>query len=210
MLEFSKDLIYIVPAALIAIIFHEMAHGLVSHWQGDPTPKQEGRLSLNPARHLDPVGTLCLIFFGFGWAKPVHVNPQYYRNPRLGMVFVALAGPLMNFIVALITFVFLVLGRMYNFAFWIQSLLWFIIVINIGLGVFNLLPIPPLDGSKLIGALIPDKYYYTYLRYEKYGMILLVVLLATGVFDLFLADTVEGFMNIFRDIANWLVGLFLH
>lgn len=76
MLEFSKDLIYIVPAALIAIIFHEMAHGLVSHWQGDPTPKQEGRLSLNPARHLDPVGTLCLIFFGFGWAKPVHVNPQ--------------------------------------------------------------------------------------------------------------------------------------
>jgi Zn-dependent protease len=83
-------------------------------------------------------------------------------------------------------------------------------VINIGLGVFNLLPIPPLDGSKLIGALIPDKYYYTYLRYEKYGMILLVVLLATGVFDLFLADTVEGFMNIFRDIANWLVGLFLH
>ncbi|HHZ18024.1 MAG TPA: site-2 protease family protein [Acholeplasmataceae bacterium] len=210
MLEFSKDLIYIVPAALIAIIFHEMAHGLVSHWQGDPTPKQEGRLSLNPARHLDPVGTLCLIFFGFGWAKPVHVNPQYYRNPRLGMVFVALAGPLMNFIVALITFVFLVLGTMYNFAFWIQSLLWFIIVINIGLGVFNLLPIPPLDGSKLIGALIPDKYYYTYLRYEKYGMILLVVLLATGVFDLFLADTVEGFMNIFRDIANWLVGLFLH
>lgn len=210
MLEFSKDLIYIVPAALIAIIFHEMAHGLVSHWQGDPTPKQEGRLSLNPARHLDPVGTLCLIFFGFGWAKPVHVNPQYYRNPRLGMVFVALAGPLMNFIVALITFVFLVLGKMYNFAFWIQSLLWFIIVINIGLGVFNLLPIPPLDGSKLIGALIPDKYYYTYLRYEKYGMILLVVLLATGVFDLFLADTVEGFMNIFRDIANWLVGLFLH
>ena len=186
MLEFSKDLIYIVPAALIAIIFHEMAHGLVSHWQGDPTPKQEGRLSLNPARHLDPVGTLCLIFFGFGWAKPVHVNPQYYRNPRLGMVFVALAGPLMNFIVALITFVFLVLGTMYNFAFWIQSLLWFIIVINIGLGVFNLLPIPPLDGSKLIGALIPDKYYYTYLRYEKYGMILLVVLLATGVFDLFL------------------------
>lgn len=126
------------------------------------------------------------------------------------MVFVALAGPLMNFIVALITFVFLVLGTMYNFAFWIQSLLWFIIVINIGLGVFNLLPIPPLDGSKLIGALIPDKYYYTYLRYEKYGMILLVVLLATGVFDLFLADTVEGFMNIFRDIANWLVGLFLH
>lgn len=210
MLEFSKDLIYIIPAALIAIIFHEMAHGLVSHWQGDPTPKQEGRLSLNPARHLDPVGTLCLIFFGFGWAKPVHVNPQYYRNPRLGMVFVALAGPLMNFIVALITFVFLVLGTMYNFAFWIQSLLWFIIVINIGLGVFNLLPIPPLDGSKLIGALIPDKYYYTYLRYEKYGMILLVVLLATGVFDLFLADTVEGFMNIFRDIANWLVGLFLH
>ena len=210
MLEFSKDLIYIVPAALIAIIFHEMAHGLVSHWQGDPTPKQEGRLSLNPARHLDPVGTLCLIFFGFGWAKPVHVNPQYYRNPRLGMVFVALAGPLMNFIVALITFVFLVLGTMYNFAFWIQSLLWFIIVINIGLGVFNLLPIPPLDGSKLLGALLPDKYYYTYLRYEKYGMILLVVLLATGVFDLFLADTVEGFMNIFRDIANWLVGLFLH
>ena len=106
MLNIIQDLIYTVPAVLIAICFHEFAHGLVSYKLGDPTPKYEGRLSLNPLNHLDPVGTLALILFHFGWAKPVMVNPQYYRNKKIGMVEVALAGPLMNFFIAFI-FLFL-------------------------------------------------------------------------------------------------------
>ena len=203
------ELIYIVPAVIIAIVFHELAHGIVSYWLGDPTPKSERRLSLNPFRHLDPVGTLCLIVFHFGWAKPVRVNPEYYRNPRLGMVFVALAGPIANFIIALIFRILLVAALFFApRTSWLHHLLYNITIINIGLGVFNLLPIPPLDGSKLIGALIPEKYYFTYLKYEIFGMILLLVLLASGIFNTFLQETVDGFFKVFGDIAVWVIGLF--
>ena len=94
------DYLYIIPCVLIAIIFHELAHGLVSYWLGDPTPKENGRLSLNPLRHIDPIGLLCLVIFRVGWAKPVVVNSQYYKNRRLGMFLVAMAGPLTNFIIA--------------------------------------------------------------------------------------------------------------
>ena len=97
------EYLYIVPAALIAIMLHEIAHGLVSYWLGDPTPKRQGRLSLNPLKHLDPVGTICLILFHVGWAKPVVVNPDYYKKRKLGMALVALAGPLTNFIVAIVS-----------------------------------------------------------------------------------------------------------
>ena len=203
------ELIYIVPAVIIAIVFHELAHGIVSYWLGDPTPKSERRLSLNPFRHLDPVGTLCLIVFHFGWAKPVRVNPEYYRNPRLGMVFVALAGPITNFIIALIFQILLVAALFFApRTSWLHHLLYNITIINIGLGVFNLLPVPPLDGSKLIGALIPEKYYFTYLKYEIFGMILLLVLLASGIFNTFLQETVDGFFKVFGDIAVWVIGLF--
>ncbi|WP_346892816.1 site-2 protease family protein [Clostridium sp. UBA871] len=97
-----KELIYLIPAILIAVSLHEFAHGYVSYKLGDPTPKVTGRLSLNPLAHLDPVGTLCLLFFRFGWAKPVQVNPYYYKDKRKGMALVGLAGPMMNFLIALI------------------------------------------------------------------------------------------------------------
>lgn len=97
-LEDILDYLYIIPAALIAIILHELAHGLVSSWLGDPTPRETGRLTLNPLKHLDPIGALCLVFFHFGWAKPVVINPSYYKNKKIGMTLVALAGPIMNFI----------------------------------------------------------------------------------------------------------------
>lgn len=173
--------LYIIPAALIAIVCHELSHGLISYLLGDPTPKEQGRLSLNPAKHLDLFGTLCLIFFGFGWAKPVRVDPRYYKNPKWGMALVALGGPLANFIIALISGLAVTLiqnyapyTEFYNILF---NFFLYLMIINIGLGTFNLIPIPPLDGSKIIGAILPDTAYVQYMKYQKYGMIFIIGLL---------------------------------
>ncbi|MEG0290674.1 MAG: site-2 protease family protein, partial [Erysipelotrichaceae bacterium] len=153
-MNFTFDnLKFLLPAVLIALTLHELAHGFVSYKLGDPTPKQEGRLSLNPFAHLDPFGTLCLIVFGFGWAKPVMVNPNYYKNPKVGMVLTAIAGPLTNFLIAFVFLLLDVLMIRFNlaysnsFSFYIYNLLLVTSQISIGLGVFNLIPIPPLDGS---------------------------------------------------------------
>lgn len=180
-MEQILDYLYIIPAALIAIICHELTHGLFSHMLGDPTPKEQGRLSLNPAKHLDLFGTLCLIFFGFGWAKPVRVDPRYYKNPKWGMALVALGGPLANFIVALISGLIVTLIQYYAPYTQIYEILFtfflYVMIINIGLGVFNLIPIPPLDGSKIIGAILPDTAYEQYMKYQKYGMFFIIGLL---------------------------------
>lgn len=181
------ELLYTIPAVVIAISLHEAAHGLMSYKLGDPTPKKDGRLSLNPLKHFDPMGTLCLVFFHFGWAKPVMVNPRYYKNKKVGMVLVALAGPFMNFLIAflslftiaLISEITLINGPLiYLFVF-----LMYLAIINIGLGVFNLVPVPPLDGSKVLGAILPSDKYFKYMQYEQYGMIVLVLLLFAGILD---------------------------
>lgn len=177
------DFIYIVPAALIAIMMHELAHGYVSYILGDPTPKRQGRLSLNPAKHLDVVGTICLILFRVGWAKPVVINPDYYKNKRLGMFLVALAGPLINFILAFVSIIVVALIWKYvvNYTIVINIILNFLInlaIINIGLGVFNLIPIPPLDGSKILGSFLKGKAYDIYMQIQEYGFIILFVILA--------------------------------
>lgn len=175
------EYLYIIPAALIAIIFHEMAHGYVSYWLGDPTPKEYGRLSLNPLKHIDPVGILCLIFFRVGWAKPVMINPKYYKNEKWGIALVSLAGPLMNFLLAFISIFFMVLiAKFSSIIFLTKYLSTFLLqlaVINIGLGVFNLIPIPPLDGSKIIGAILPEEAYYQYMKYQKYGTIFMLIII---------------------------------
>ncbi len=182
------EYLYVIPAALIAIVLHELGHGLVSYMLGDPTPKNEGRLTLNPLKHLDPIGTLCLILCHFGWAKPVSVDSSYYKKPKLGMTLVGLAGPLMNFLVAIISFVFIGLImyiRIYlldnTFIYILNNFFSYLAIINIGLGVFNLIPIPPLDGSKVIGVILPNKAYDEYMGYQKYGvyfMIFLMILLS--------------------------------
>ncbi len=183
------QLIYTVPAVLIAICLHEYAHGLVSHMCGDPTPKMRGRLSLNPLHHLDPVGTLCLIFFHFGWAKPVLVNPNYYKNKKLGMVLVALAGPITNFIIAFLSMfgMGIILKQTGGYAEGIVvnlfTFLNYLAMINIGLGSFNLIPFPPLDGSKIVGALLPQDKYFAFMRYERYGQGILMLLLVTNILD---------------------------
>ena len=181
-LEDILDYLYIIPAALIAIILHELAHGLVSSWLGDPTPRETGRLTLNPLKHLDPIGTLCLIFFHVGWAKPVVVNPDYYKNKKRGMALVALAGPLMNFLLAIFSIIimaiFVKVNAYSNVLIIIYNFLLYFSVINLGLGLFNLIPIPPLDGSRILGAFLKDDTYEQYMKYERYGFIIIAILLA--------------------------------
>ncbi len=177
-------------AVLLAISVHEMCHGFASYFLGDKTAKAMGRLSLNPLKHLDPIGAICLLVFGFGWAKPVMVNPSYFKKPKRDMALVSLAGPVSNFILAFISVVILkvlsVLHVLYFGGFivrLIEVLLINMIAVNIGLGVFNLVPVPPLDGSKIFLPLLPPKLYFDIMRYEHLGWIVLMVALGLGVLD---------------------------
>lgn len=168
-------LLITVPCAFIAIVLHELAHGYVSYLLGDPTPKDEGRLTLDPMKHFDLVGLLCLIFFRFGWAKPVRVNPLYYRKPKQGMALVALAGPLTNFIIAFLSLIIVVITSKFNNIICLILYTFFLYLarINVSLGIFNLIPVPPLDGSKILGIFLPNESYYKYMSYQKYGMIII-------------------------------------
>lgn len=205
-----QELIYTLPAVLLAISMHEFAHGYISYRLGDPTPKEHGRLSINPLHHLDLMGTLFLLIAHFGWAKPVRVNPYYYKNKKWGMVAVALAGPVMNFLLAFLGIISMgVLFKVYQGHLgavqqFFMRFLNYLFIINIGLGLFNLIPVPPLDGSKVLGAILPETYYFKYMQYERYGYGLLIVLLMLNVLDRPLAiarNTLSDFM--------WMVTAFL-
>ena len=214
-LEQLLDYLYIVPAALIAIILHELAHGLVSFWLGDPTPKETGRLTLNPLKHLDPIGALCLIFFHFGWAKPVIINPSYYKNKKVGMTLVALAGPIMNFIIMIISFVIIGItyaiqyhnGLGYNIVFEIiYNFFSYLALLNIGLCVFNLIPVPPLDGSKAIGIVLPKGAYEEYMGYQKYGTFFMMgIMLVIYILSFFNIDS--PILKITESIYNFFIEL---
>ena len=214
------DYLYIVPAALLAIILHELSHGLMSYWLGDPTPKRQGRLSLNPFKHLDLFGTLCLIFFHVGWAKPVVINPEYYKKKKLGMFLVALAGPFVNILVCIISLViyaiFLKICFRYNVLnenlyYVVGTLLMTIALINLGLAIFNLLPIPPLDGSKILGSFLRGEVYEQYMKYQQYGFIILsLVLLLSSMSSggmSFITVAVEYVFNFIWHIICVLFGL---
>lgn len=184
-----NDLLYLAPAILIALTFHEVAHGYVSYRLGDPTPLTDGRLSLNPIHHLDPIGTLMLVFFRFGWAKPVMVNPGYYKNPKAGMALVAIAGPLANFVQALIAFVIMTAmlkighGDVAPSLLAVYKFFYIYAFINIGLGIFNLIPVPPLDGSKFFGAFLPESLYFRFTNISGYGFLVVMLLLYFGLLN---------------------------
>lgn len=176
------DLLLRVAAVLICLTVHETSHGLAAYALGDPTAKSQKRLSLNPLRHLDIFGTLMMIVAGFGWAKPVPVDMRYFKHPKSGMAVTALAGPLSNFVLAygalLLRAVLLALYRPGSAV--LAGVIDFTVtvaVLSVGLGIFNLIPFPPLDGSKILESLLPDKLYYTILRYEHWGMLILMALL---------------------------------
>ena len=193
-----QDIIIRTIAVLVAIIPHEMAHGYAAYLCGDETAKNDGRLSLNPLHHLDPIGTICLIFFKFGWAKPVMINPNNFRDRKKGTFFVSIAGVLTNFILAIISVVIMKHIRLNDFVFEIfMNIFWF----NIILGVFNLIPIPPLDGSKLLFSFLPPKYEYYLIKYEKYGYILLLLLIMTDNLDKILIPMVNFMINMIGKIV---------
>lgn len=174
----------VIPASFFAIVLHEMAHGYAALWLGDTTAREDGRLSLNPLRHVDWFGLLMLIFFRMGWAKPVRVDIRRFKNPKRDFALTSLAGPIMNFLLALIsTFLLSFLAFLGLEWFPIFVFLKYMILVNLGLGLFNLIPIPPLDGSKVVEAFLPDKYYYQILRYERYGFLILLLVLYTGILN---------------------------
>lgn len=182
----AKISIMLVPA-LLAVTFHEVSHGYIASRLGDPTARLLGRLTLNPVRHLDPIGTAALLFFGFGWAKPVPVNFGNLRNPRGDMVWVALAGPVTNFTLAAISALVLrllallpeVIETGETFGAMLEPLVLmaaFSLYINVILGVFNLVPIPPLDGGRVLTGLLPPKPAQALARLEPFGFILVIFL----------------------------------
>ena len=180
------DIAQRVLAVLICLTFHELSHGFVALRLGDPTAKQMGRLSLNPLHHLDFFGTLMMILVGFGWAKPVPIDMRYFKNPKRGMAATALAGPISNFLLAFVALLIVAIIMPFTYNNGVYSVFEFLIMLaslSLGLGLFNLIPIPPLDGSKILFALLPDRVYYSILKYERYSMIVLVAGLYLGWFD---------------------------
>lgn len=179
------SLILSIPGLLIALTFHEFAHGYVAYLMGDNTARYSGRLSLNPMDHLDIWGTLCLLFFRFGWAKPVPINPANFRNYRKGIIAVSLAGPLANFLLALISGIACAILEKFapvsQIAEFFLMIFLYTQVMNVGLMVFNLIPIPPLDGSKVLMEFLPYRMRYQMYRIERYSGIILLGLVWTGV-----------------------------
>ncbi len=172
----------------ITLPIHEWAHGFVSTKLGDPTPRYQGRLTLNPMAHFDLMGALGILLLGIGWAKPVQVNARYYKNPKWGMALVALAGPLSNivlaFIMLLINNILIVTGLVENAI--IEQLYYFLLyiaIISISLAVFNLIPVPPFDGSRILFVFLPQRLYFQIMRYERYIFIGIFVLVYSGLLD---------------------------
>jgi len=182
-----REFAVMIPPLLLALTAHEYAHAWTANKLGDPTARAQGRLTLNPLAHLDPVGTLAFLFFWFGWAKPVPVNRLYFDNPRRGLMWVALAGPLTNLGLAAASALILRIFRELPVGpglFWFMSpvilMLALGVKLNVYLAIFNLIPIPPLDGGRVLGGLLPPRQAATYSRLEPYGMILLVLLIVSG------------------------------
>lgn len=179
-----ENIILGIPAILLAISFHELGHAFVAYRLGDPTPKYQGRLTLNPLAHLDPIGTLMLLIFRVGWARPVMINAEYFKNRKQGTLLVSLAGPMANLFLGWIFYNILQFSLNYLpsgslgrsvFLFFIVN-----IQVNLGLAAFNLLPIPPLDGSHILASLLPPRLAYTFAKWAPYGPLLLMLLLLTG------------------------------
>lgn len=212
------SLLISVPGVLIAITFHEFAHAFAADRLGDDTARREGRLSLNPFDHLDPIGFLMLLFAGFGWGKPVHVNPTNYTRKmsmEKGEAIVSIAGPIMNFILAIIfTLIYCAIYKFAGLTFIvsttgsvIMSLISAIISINIGLGVFNLIPLPPLDGSKVIMPILPYKAKNWFVNNSNLFYIVFVVIWITGIAGYIITPAINAVSNAIISLGTAIFGL---
>ena len=195
------DMVLRLAAVLLCLTVHETCHGLAAYALGDPTARRAHRLSLNPLRHIDWFGLLMMFAVGFGWAKPVPVNPNYFKKPKQGMALTALAGPVSNFLLALLT---LLAARIFcdvaAYSETNQRILDFLLmvaVLSIGLGLFNLVPIPPLDGSKVLFAVLPDRAYNQLMCYERYSMLALFALVFFDVGSSALPNAIRWVFDLF-------------
>ena len=200
----------VVAASLLCITFHETCHGLAAYRLGDNTAKRMGRLSLNPLKHVDLMGLIMMALFRFGWAKPVPVDMRNFKNPKAGMALTALAGPVSNVVLAyaavvLCNFVMFLADRLGSTWLLLALAQFFVYVeiISAGLAVFNVFPIPPLDGSKVLFALLSDRAYDRLMRYEKYGMGLLMALLVTGAIDRPLGAMRDWLLTWLNSLGAW-------
>ena len=202
--------VVLVAASLLCITFHETCHGLAAYRLGDNTAKRMGRLSLNPLKHVDLMGLIMMALFRFGWAKPVPVDMRNFKNPKAGMALTALAGPVSNVVLAyaavvLCNFVMFLADRLGSTWLLLALAQFFVYVeiISAGLAVFNVFPIPPLDGSKVLFALLSDRAYDRLMRYEKYGMGLLMALLVTGAIDRPLGAMRDWLLTWLNSLGAW-------
>ena len=191
------------PILLLSLTVHELCHGLMAYALGDDTAKSMGRLSLNPLKHIDPIGFIVMLVAGFGWAKPVQVDTRRMRKPKRDFALTAMAGPLSNFCMASLSAAVMLLLMYFSELgpdSWVYEMLNYALAINVGLGVFNLLPIPPLDGSRLLGAFLPDRLYAKYLQLGRFGMFILMALSMAGGFSNFLPRIIEFVVRTMWDI----------
>lgn len=202
---------------LMAITGHEFAHAYISYKMGDPTPKREGRLTFNPLAHLDPIGALLMLLTGFGWAKPVAIDPRYYKDSKKGMALVALAGPLSNLVMAFVglllyTIVFIInaktgaAGMLTSFLGDFSSSF---AITNLCFMIFNLIPIPPLDGSRILGLFLSHRAYFSLMQYERYSILLIMLLSVSGMFDRIIGSGVGFIFTALINLMNAIVGMVL-
>lgn len=218
-LDFFIILLLEIPIVLLSLSFHESAHGWVADKMGDDTARAHGRITLNPIRHLDPIGALSMLFLGIGWAKPVPVNPRKFKNPKKGMAITAAAGPLSNLILsfaariimAVLNVVFLSIGTqsagVYRLEWILLEFFYLFSYMNAGLAIFNLLPIPPFDGSRIFYYFLPDRAYFAVMQYEQYIKIALIVLLMTGALSAPLSFLTNGVLSLFDFVIGLVPGL---
>ncbi len=187
------EYLYLLPAVVISLTIHEFSHAFVANRLGDPTPKEDGRLSLNPLHHIDIWGFIVMLLVRFGWAKPVRVNPMYFENPRKGMLYTAIAGPLSNLALCFISSFFMALALVLSAPMWLTQILLYMVLLNVGLAVFNLIPIYPFDGSRVVSYFSPG--YASFMA--EYGDTVQIIFMAILI--------IPRYLN-FPDLIGGLIG----